>query len=255
MHQTYLSQTYENRKSRLTFLKKFKTLCLTASLTSSCIAIMISLSIPLTKNESKFQLPNQVSLKTWQLNSSNDLQQAIQNGALSAKRYSYSSATQSDLRVDALYINGVVSIPQSLEIIGLKYPSNKLRVSYLEKVGYYALFFDQERAYLSSCINSNGFTTVTEDQFIRHRPLELNFSHISGYLIGTRDLFDSRCLFTTLSIPIDKNNMVNSQTIYMDKNAKTLEQAWIAWHHNWKDHFPIKLDQSAPITSLVLSIK
>ncbi len=239
MTQTYLSQTYENRKSRLISLKKIKILCLTTVFTASCIAISISLSNPLTKNKSKFQLPNQVSLNTWRLNSSNNLQQALQNGALSAKQYSYSSSAQSGLRVDALYINGVVSIPKSLEIIGLKYPSHKLRISYLEKVGYYALFLDQERLYLSSCINSRGFTTVTEEQFIYHRPLDLSFRHISAYLIGTRDLFNSHCLLTTLSIPLDKNNMVNPQTIYMDKNAQTLEKAWIDWHQNWKDHFTI----------------
>lgn len=239
MTQTYLSQTYENRKSRLVFLKKIKIFCLMTVFTASSIAISISLLLPLTKNKSKFQFPNQVSLNTWQLNSSNNLQQALQNGALSAKQYSYSSSTQSDLRVDALYINGVISIPKSLEIIGLKYPSNKLRIGYLEKVGYYALFFEQERLYLSSCINSRGFTTVTEEQFIYHRPLDLSFSHISAYLMGTRDLFNSHCLFTTLSIPMDKNNIVNPQTIYMSKNAQTLEKVWIAWHQNWKNNFPI----------------
>lgn len=242
MSPTYLGQTYQAKKSRLTSLKKIKIFCLATVFTTSCFAISISLSISLNKDKLKFQLPNQLPLMTWQLNSSNNLQQALQNGALSARQYSYSSSVQSDLRVDALYINGVVSIPKSLEIIGLKYSGNNLRIHYLEKVGYYASFFDQERVYLSSCINSNGFTTVTEEQFIYHRPLKLSFSHISAYLMGTRDLFDGRCLFTTLSIPLDKNNIVNPQISHMDymnKNYQTLENVWIVWHKNWKEHFPV----------------
>lgn len=238
MAQIYLNRTHQDRKLRLISLKKIKTTCLLTAFAASCVAISISLFISPPKNKSKFQLPNQVPLTTWQLNSSNNLQQALQNGAISARQYAYTSA-QADLKIDALYINGVISIPKSLEIIGLKYPKHNSRIHYLEKVGYYALFFDQERLYLSSCINSNGFTTVTEKQFIDHRPIDLSFSHIGAYLMGTRDLFDSYCLLSTLSIPITPNNMLNSQTNSMEKNAQILEKAWIAWHQNWKDYFSI----------------
>lgn len=243
MAQIYLIPTYQDRKSRLISLKKFKIFCLVIVLITSCIAIIISLSNTLPKNRSKYQLPSQISMAKWQLNSTNNLPKALQNGALSARQYLYSSSLQSDfrydLRIDALYINRVVSIPKSLDIIGLKYPSNNSRIHYLDKVGYYALFFDQERAYLSSCINSYGFTTVTEDQFIYYRPLDLSFSHISAYLIGTRDLFDSRCLLSTLSIPLGKNTMAELQKNSIEKKAQILEKAWIEWHQNWKDYFPI----------------
>jgi len=238
MAQIYLNPTHQDRKSRLISLKKVKTTCLVTAFATSCIAVSISLFINIPKTKSKFQLPNQVPLNTWQLNSSNNLQKALQNGAISARQYAYTS-TQANLKVDALYINGVVSIPKYLESIGLKHPSNNFRIHYLEKIGYYALFFDQERVYLSSCINSNGFTTVTEKQFIDHRPIDLSFSHISAYLMGTRDLFDSHCLLSTLSIPITPNNVVNSQTNSMEKKAQILEKAWIAWHQNWKDHFSV----------------
>ncbi|BBC25492.1 cyanoexosortase A system-associated protein [Pseudanabaena sp. ABRG5-3] len=239
MDQINLAQRYKYQKSRFKLLKKFKISCLIIAFTSGCVAIIsICLLTPEIKTSSKLQLPSQISLTDWQFKESKNLNILLENDATSAQQYLYISSAQNVLKVDALYTNGMVSIPKSLEMIGIKYSNNNLIMRYLDKVGYYALFSDQERAYLSSCINSRGMTTVTEEQFINNRPLEITWSHISAYLMGTSDLFDDRCLFTTISIPIEKNDLVGQNNSSLDKKYQTLEKAWINWHLYWKDNFP-----------------
>ncbi|WP_271253905.1 cyanoexosortase A system-associated protein [Pseudanabaena sp. Chao 1811] len=237
MNQINLAQGYKYQKSRLKFLKNIKTSCLVIACTSSFVAISICLFNLNLKTRSKLQLPNQISLANWQFKESKILNISLDNDATSAQQYLYVSSSRNVLRVDAIYTNGTVSISKSLEMIGVKSSNNNLSMRYLDKVGYYALFSDKERAYLSSCINSRGMTTATEEQFINNRPLEMTWSHISAYLMGTSDLFDDRCLFTTISIPIEKNDLGQNSSS-LDKKYQTLEKVWINWHLYWKDNFP-----------------
>jgi cyanosortase A-associated protein len=238
MDQTNLAQVYKYQKSRFKLLKNIKIFCLIIACTSVFFAISICLFNSNLKTHSKLQLPSQISLANWQLKESKILNISLDNDATSAQQYLYISSPRNILRIDAIYTNGTVSISKSLEMIGVKSSNNNLSMRYLEKVGYYALFSDQERAYLSSCINSLGMTTVTEEQFINNRPLEITWRHISAYLMGTSDLFDDRCLFTTISIPIEKNDLVGKNNSSLDKKYQTLEKAWINWHLYWKDNFP-----------------
>jgi len=237
MNQINLAQGYKYQKLRFKSLKKIKTSCLAIVCASGFIAISICLFNPNLKTRSKLQLPNQISLTNWQFKESKILNISLDNNATSAQQYLYVSASRNVLRVDAIYTNGTVSISKSLEMIDVKFSNNNLSMRYLDKVGYYALFSDKERAYLSSCINSHGMTTVTEEQFINNRPLEITWSHISAYLMGTSDLFDDRCLFTTISIPIEKNDLGQNSSS-LDKKYQTLEKVWINWHLYWKDNFP-----------------
>lgn len=214
-------------RSRLRSLKTFKIYCLIIIVISSLITISIFLLIPNLQNRPKFQLPNQLSLRGWKLKSSEDFDDALKNGAIAAKKYVYISLKQDVLEIDSLYISGTTSITKYLEMSSFN-SSQYLSIHYLDSIGYYALFSDRDRAYLSSCINHRGVTTITEEQFVRNINL-VNLEHISFYLLGMRDLRDSKCLLTTLSVSL--------KTTKLDKAYRTLETSWIHWYQNWKINF------------------
>ena len=242
MSQIISPQKYKDKKSRVKTFKSFKVFYLIAVFTSTCVAISISIFTPNFKNRPKFQFPKQVSLTNWQFQSSNNLDNALKNNAIATRKYFYISPTKDTLQIDAVYIDRIVSIPKSLEILGLKYSSNSLNIRYLKSVGYYALFVDQERAYLSSCINPYGDTTVTEDQFINNRDSTTS-NRIGSYLLGVTNLRDNRCLFTTISISLksillENPKSVNQRTNSLTKTHQKLESAWTNWHQNWQDDFP-----------------
>ena len=237
MSQIISPQKYKDKKSRVKTFKSLKVFYLIAVFTSTCVAISISIFTPNFKNRPKFQFPDQVSLTNWQFQSSNNLDNALKNNAIAARKYFYTSPTKDTLQIDALYIDGIVSIPKSLAILGLKYSSNSLNIRYLESVGYYALFVDQDRAYLSSCINPYGDTTVTEDQFINNRD-NTTSNRIGSYLLGVTNLRNNRCLFTIISIPLENPKLVNQSTNSLAKMYQKLESVWINWHKNWHYDFP-----------------
>jgi len=211
-------------RSRLQSLKIFKIYCLAIISLSSLITIGISLFIPHLQNRPKFQFPNQLSLRGWKLQSSKDFDAALKNGAIAAKKYTYISPKQDLLEIDSLYISGTTEITRYLEMSGFN-SSQNLNIHYLDSIGYYALFSDGDRAYLSSCINSHGMATVTEDQFVHN----INLEHIGFYLLGFRDLRDRKCLLTTLAVSL--------KTTKLDKAYGTLENSWIDWYQNWKANF------------------
>jgi cyanosortase A-associated protein len=205
-------------------LKIFKIYCLVIILLSSIITIIISLFIPNLQNRPKFQLPNQLSLRGWKLQSSKDFDKALKNGAIAAKKYIYISPRQDLLEIDSLYISGTTAITRYLEISGFN-SSQNLNIHYLDSIGYYALFRDGDRAYLSSCINPHGITTITEEQFFHN----INLKHIGFYLLGFRDLRDSKCLLMTLSVSL--------KTTKLDKAYETLKNSWVYLYQNWKTNF------------------
>ncbi|PZO43748.1 MAG: hypothetical protein DCF19_03720 [Pseudanabaena frigida] len=238
MSQKYKDKIYKDKKSRIKAFKLFKISCLITVFTSTCIAISISLFTPNFKSRS-LQFPNQVSLSEWKFLSSNNLEHASTNGAIASRQYFYVSPTQEDLRIDAMYVNGVASIPEALGLLGLNYSSNNLSIRYIETIGYYALFADRERAYLSSCINPYGLTTFTKEQFINNRnTYDITLERIITYAIGFTDFRDERCLFTTISVPLINQKSVNQRTDSLSEIHQKLEKIWINWYQNWKYDFP-----------------
>jgi len=220
-------------KSKLQLIKVFKISLLIAISISSCILICVSLFIPNRQSRPKFQFPNQLALSEWKLQSSNDLDNALKdifkNSAIASRQYFYTSPSQDILRIDALYIEGISIIPQYLSKLGLNQSNKKLNIRYLESVGYYALFADQDRVYLSSCINARGMTAITEEQFMNNYQVDYrNLHHMSLYLLGMRDLRNNRCLLTTISIKLEKNKLEPSYQI--------LEKIWTNWYQIWKNN-------------------
>ncbi len=123
------------------------------------------------------------------------------------------------------YFKGVTNIQISEE---------ELRQKTVRKdpIGYHATFIDQNRAYLTACINPRGISTVTGEQFndnASDRAMDRDV--IISWLLGQKDLRDRRCLWTLMSTPITSNSNLN------DTNRK-LEKVWISWYEWWKPRFP-----------------
>ncbi len=69
--------------------------------------------------------------------------------------------------------------------------------------GIYALFEAHGKAYLSTCVNAQGPTTVTREQFLANRTTyDLKPDRLLPILIGQANIRDSRCLWINLSMPV-----------------------------------------------------
>lgn len=100
------------------------------------------------------------------------------------------------------------------------------------QAGYYSLFTEGDTAYLSSCINPKGETTVTAAQFTQNRyAYDLRFDRAIPILLGQVSLQDSRCLWTYMTLAIAPNTA--DETAY-----PVLEAAWKHWQTHWQSHFP-----------------
>jgi cyanosortase A-associated protein len=98
-------------------------------------------------------------------------------------------------------------------------------------VGFYYLFEYKNTAYLSACVNYAGQTTVTEPQFVQNKyKYGWSLQRTFLWIIGQEDLFDGRCLWTLMSIPLDSS----SNNITLEKAYADLEAAWVDWYNWWQ---------------------
>jgi cyanosortase A-associated protein len=238
-----LSKSYSYKKLKITKIQASKKYFLVIAFASSIIAIGVSLFIPRYQDRPKFKLPDQVSLSEWRSLSSENLLPMVQKHqeakVADARRYLYTSLTQDTLRIDVLYIKASAVMPKSIELLNLKYSLDSLNIRHQKMIGHYALFNDQDRVYLSSCINPRGLSTVTEDQLISNRNYyDFTPDRIGAYLLGFSYIRDNRCLFTVMSVPLEKAQISNLQNNSLDNHHQKLEKAWTNWYQKWENNFP-----------------
>lgn len=178
-----------------------------------------------------FVFPPAVPLPEWQtLPSQSLVAQTTQDpNYISGKRYQY---TQKSLPLDIemrYLVNTVGDVKDFLKTYTSISLSPTLRQQ--EGVGFYGLFTYQGKAYLSSCINPYGGSTVTDNQFKQNRNTkDLQISRLLPWLLGQEDLKDERCLWTQLSIPLRYSSP--------EPTYQILEKAWFSWHQWWQPRFP-----------------
>lgn len=98
-------------------------------------------------------------------------------------------------------------------------------------IGFSYLFATEGRAYLSSCINPRGGTTVTPSQFQHNRYVhDLQPGRLLPWLLDRVPALDMRCIWTQLSVPVNTSNL--------EAAYHTLEQAWLDWYRWWHPRFP-----------------
>lgn len=238
------SQKYSVNKSRLQSLQNLKKILLIGITVSTSIAIAVSVLTPKSVNSKKYQLPKDLVLKDWRLQSSNNLDNINEANNSSVRQYIYilpnqeiSSKSSQELRIDFIYTYRVMPLSNYLSILNIQYSGKPLDIKYADNIGYYALFTEQKRAYLASCINPRGESTVTEKQFKNNQDkYDFSIDKLGLYLIGKADLRDSRCLFTVMSISLENDTSQVSNSL--DNTYQTLEASWKEWYIYWKNKFP-----------------
>ncbi|ACK73632.1 conserved hypothetical protein [Gloeothece citriformis PCC 7424] len=114
------------------------------------------------------------------------------------------------------------------------------KIKYLKDTGYYGVFTHKNQAFLSACVNPKGQSTATEQQFTKNRYLNSwSIQRTFLWLIGQEDLFDGRCLWTLMSVPISN---YDPYLLVLEKDLEDeyqkLETAWVEWYRWWKNNLP-----------------
>ncbi|QLE58193.1 cyanoexosortase A system-associated protein [Nostoc sp. TCL26-01] len=212
------------------FGKQSRTYFLAFSFFGVILVLLKTLVAPIKEQQTLKSpvFPSAVPLSGWQLQSSKNLTDKI------GRVYQYNHQ-QHNLRIEINYVVGYLENelpfrqynPQTVD-------SNKPTyiIRQLDKMGAYALSINQNRAYLHSCINPNGLSAITYEQFIYNRHTsDLKLHRLLPVLLNQQPLRDSRCFWTHLSIPIQPDNS-------HENSYQILENAWMAWYEYWHSRFP-----------------
>lgn len=188
---------------------------------------------------SSFIFPEQVSINNWQQTQNGSLPTKLpinlaQKSELikSVKHYQYA---QNDLTLDAkifYIVNTRGNVNQLIETYTNIEPNNlkQQQVKKQQDIGTYLLFHDRDRAYLSSCLNASGTTTVTPQQFSENlNQVRLTPKLLGNWLLGKASIRDRRCLWLHLSIPLQSD---------INRTYAILENTWIDLSQWWIPQFP-----------------
>jgi cyanosortase A-associated protein len=118
-----------------------------------------------------------------------------------------------------------------------------LQPTFQPQIGHASFVVVDRRAYLNSCINPQGPSTITESQFAHNRYThDLNLGRVLMWGLGQQDLLDRRCLFTSLSISLDPPSSASASALpppLTEAQAKQiLQDFWRPWHQLWQSQFP-----------------
>lgn len=187
-----------------------------------------------------FVFPPDVPLPQWQRLASHPLKdQTVDRppatkSAMLGRQYRY---IQKDLQLD-------INMRYELETLGdvkqlikdhtaIKFSLNQplIILRQHKQLGFYGLFVYQKRAYLDACINSQGGSTFTKEQFSYNRiQYDVQFNRLFFWLLGKQALRDRRCLWSHLSITLNQSSPESAYVI--------LENVWFSWYQWWHPRFP-----------------
>ncbi len=179
-----------------------------------------------------FVFPTTVPLPQWQLLDTMPLKITNDPTFLASRRYRYQQSPML-LTIDMHYIiQSSGDVKDFLEKhIFSKQVATSVTMRQKVGVGFHALFTNQGKAYLTSCINPRGGSTVTFDQFRQNRnTYDVKPGRLILWLLGFQELRDFRCMWNVLSIPFEKTKPEEAYSI--------LESVWFSWYSWWQPRFP-----------------
>lgn len=183
---------------------------------------------------SPFEFPPKVDLPGWQEVKSQPIDPTEDALFLSGWNYQYFQNTFS-LNIKMYYV--IVDDPSGIQTVLEKYGYGSWVISQVKmqqnkNIGFYGFWQSEEQVNLGACINPYGGSTVTTDQFGQNQNTNaLKLRRIIPWLLGTDSLRDLRCLWTTLSMPIEPGE--SAEQVY-----PILEKAWFFWYESWQARFP-----------------
>ncbi len=179
-----------------------------------------------------FTFPENIPLASWQPLESVSLEENKEANLISGRLYPYEQNNRL-LEIEMRYIIKTRGNVQRMEeqYRHQKISADPLTIHHQEGIGFYGLTATPDRAYLSSCINPYGGSTVTAEQFRDNRnTYDLRVSRLVPWLLGQQELRDFRCLWTLMSIPLEDTTAEQAYPI--------LENAWVSWYAWWQPRFP-----------------
>ena len=217
----------------------FRSGLLAITFTSITLVLWQTLSTTQTSNQEQTQLvpfdfPTNISLFPWKLIETNPVQTVTEPKTINGRQYEYLYKEQK-LQIETRYEPYTDGNVSRLLVVytPIEAATVNLNLRYQENMGYYTLFADADKLYLSACINSSGDSTVTEQQFIRNRyGNDLNPQRIFWWILGQNDLLDVSCLWTLISTPLDPE--VRDSSEELTQKIKILEAAWFDWYGWWQ---------------------
>ena len=213
--------------------KNFRIPLLAVTLSGVVLALVKVILYPAvnSRTNTPFVFPSAVSLPGWQPLSSHPLvnQTELHPNYISGRHYQY---IQNNLLMD-IEMRYLVDTSGDVKDFIKTYTSipSSLVLRQHQGIGFYGLFTHQGKAYLSSCINPYGGSTVTHRQFKQNRNIyDLQPSRLLPWLLGQEDLKDDRCVWAHLSIPLKHSSP--------KRGYQSLESAWLSWSQWWRPRFP-----------------
>lgn len=188
-------------------------------------------------------LPASVPLTNWQQTGNKILKSNAPNKSnqVTGRSYEYRQGNKT-LRVDVRPQYGDSNIGRLLAVASEVEAGNaKLQPKYQAGLGNYGVLAHNGRLYLTACINSRGESTLTNQQFQKNQySYDLQPSRILPWVLGQKtSVFDERCLWTLMSVPLPPNAEANLPQV---KEAyQSLESAWEPIQQWWQANFPAEL--------------
>jgi cyanosortase A-associated protein len=225
--------------SRPTSLQKSLRIPVLAVLLSSAM-LVLGRAIVTPKSFSSVSvtaLSQSVPLEGWQLTATTPLK-SIGEG-VKGQLYQYRSPDSSTpvIQVELRQMLGEGNISRFLFDYSVIRQGNSKIQERQSETGVYGVLSHNGRAYLTACINPSGGSTVTEQQFAQNRSQDIwQVGRIVPWIMGQQgSLSDKRCLWTLMSLPIDRSQ---PEVLATEAAYKTLETAWVPWYRWWQQNFP-----------------
>jgi cyanosortase A-associated protein len=211
---------------------------LLGSLTVFVLAVMgRSLLDPSWGKLKSISFPENIPLPEWTKTNSSNL--SIESDdqysqKFVGKSYTYTHTSHKPLNLEIFFWNspsgnmdGFLSTYwQSKKI---KYALSMININQ-QSQSFYGLYYSQNTAHLTSCINPRGNSTVTNQQFQRNiDSYEKTPQQWLAIILGIERLRDWRCLWVNLSIPTSKKDI--------ESDYQTLIAAWENIDSNRSQYF------------------
>jgi cyanosortase A-associated protein len=192
-----------------------------------------SIFLPTPSSPSKsLPLPSNLSLENWRLIGKFRLNPQ-QNGQKRGIVYRHQLLTnpQQKLRLEIRAepniegnVSRLVSLYQKIQPAFLEW-----KLTTIPQEGTVALYRYQDQLHLTACLNDQGHSTVTEQEFMQkdHKFSQL-FSRLLPWLIGQNSIYTSDCWWILLSLPL-KNETDSSQ---VKESAILLIDTWKSLKNN-----------------------
>lgn len=195
------------------------------------------LSKPEEKAAVNVTFPQTVPITNWQPLSSSALPAKSEDQSDPGQLYYYQNGNEK-LKIETRYQLYTDSNASRLLMVYEGIPPATIlpKTKYKKDIGHYYLFDYQDQAYLSACLPPKGESSVTQQQYVNNRyRYGWSISRSFLWLIGQKDLFEGRCLWTVVSMPVDLYKSADAA----DQAYEKLETAWFDWFRWWRNQpFP-----------------